>query len=161
MISENTVCTQIYSNTTGATIEAGTAYCTGAPELTPGSGLRLTRSLVLCVCFVDRCLSFCHFSFGHCVFCPSIYRFQLPFWYLQTLLRFVLAAMFYQSLGANIGNHRISQIKNFKYSLEGKAVWKFHQGMSIGFWDTFRPCNITLTFGWSQAGPLTQGTSSI
>jgi len=26
-----------------------------------------TRSLVLCVCFVDRCLSFCTFSFGHCV----------------------------------------------------------------------------------------------
>ena len=31
------------------------------------SGIRVTRSLVLCVCFVDRCLSFCHFSFGHCV----------------------------------------------------------------------------------------------
>jgi hypothetical protein len=25
------------------------------------------RSLVLCVCFVDRCLSFCTFSFDHCV----------------------------------------------------------------------------------------------
>jgi hypothetical protein len=29
------------------------------------------RSLVLCVCFVYRCLSFCTFSFGHCVFCSS------------------------------------------------------------------------------------------
>ena len=28
------------------------------------SGVRVTRSLVLCVCFVDRCLSFCIFSFG-------------------------------------------------------------------------------------------------
>ena len=28
-------------------------------------------SLVLCVCFVDRCLSFCTFTFGHCVVCPS------------------------------------------------------------------------------------------
>jgi hypothetical protein len=27
------------------------------------SGVRVTRSLVLCVCFVDRCLSFCTFSF--------------------------------------------------------------------------------------------------
>jgi hypothetical protein len=27
------------------------------------SGVRVTRSLVLCVCFVDRCLSFCPFSF--------------------------------------------------------------------------------------------------
>jgi hypothetical protein len=38
------------------------------------SGVRVTRSLVLCVCFVDCCLSFCPFSFGHCVVCPfSIY----------------------------------------------------------------------------------------
>ena len=26
------------------------------------SGVRVTRSLVLCVCFVDLCLSFCSFS---------------------------------------------------------------------------------------------------
>ena len=32
---------------------------------------RVTRSLVLCVCFVDCCLSFCHFSFSHCVVFPS------------------------------------------------------------------------------------------
>ena len=37
------------------------------------SGVRVTRSLVLCVCFVDSCLSFCPFSFGHCVVCPSFY----------------------------------------------------------------------------------------
>ena len=51
------------------------------------SGVRVTRSLVLCVCFVDRCLSFCTFSFGHCiVYSSSIYGFWLPLWYLQTLL---------------------------------------------------------------------------
>jgi hypothetical protein len=50
------------------------------------SGVRVTRSLVLCVCFVDRCLSICTFSFGHCVICSSsIYIFWLPLWYLQTL----------------------------------------------------------------------------
>jgi hypothetical protein len=57
------------------------------PEL---SGVRVTRSLALCVCFVDRCLSFCTFSFIHCgfFFCSSsIYGFWLPFWYLQILLR--------------------------------------------------------------------------
>ena len=32
------------------------------------SVVRVTRSLVLCVCFVDRCLSFCPWSFGHCMF---------------------------------------------------------------------------------------------
>ena len=40
------------------------------------SGVRVTRSLVICVCFVDRCLSFCPFYFSHCVFCASsIYGF--------------------------------------------------------------------------------------
>ena len=38
------------------------------------SGVRATRSLVLYVCFVDRCLSFCTFSFSHCILCfSSIY----------------------------------------------------------------------------------------
>jgi hypothetical protein len=50
------------------------------------SGVRVTRSLVLYVCFVDLCLSFCTFSFGHCVVCSSSYGFWLPLWYLQTLL---------------------------------------------------------------------------
>jgi hypothetical protein len=51
------------------------------------SGVRVTRSLVLCVCFVDRCLSFYTFLFGHCVVCSSsIYGFWLHLWYLQTLL---------------------------------------------------------------------------
>ena len=37
----------------------GTAYPSGAPEFTPGfSRVFVIRSLVLCVCFVDRCLSF-------------------------------------------------------------------------------------------------------
>ena len=50
------------------------------------SGVRVTRSLAVCVCFVDRCLSFCTFSFGHCVVCSSsIYGFWLLLWYLQTL----------------------------------------------------------------------------
>jgi hypothetical protein len=51
------------------------------------SGVRVTRSLVLCVCFLDRCSSFCTFPFGHCVVCSSsIYGFWLPLWYLQALL---------------------------------------------------------------------------
>ena len=43
--------------------------------------VRVTRSLVLCVCFVDRCLSFCTFSFGHSVVCSSsMYGFSIPLW---------------------------------------------------------------------------------
>jgi hypothetical protein len=51
------------------------------------SWFRVTWSLVLC--FVDRCLSFCTFYFGHCVVCPSIYEFWLLPWYLQTLFVYV------------------------------------------------------------------------
>ena len=51
------------------------------------SGVRVNRSLVLCVCIIDRCLFFCSFSFGHCFVCSSsIYGFWLSLWYLQTLL---------------------------------------------------------------------------
>ena len=35
------------------------------------SEVRVTRYLVLCVCFVDRCLSFCHFSSSYFIFFPS------------------------------------------------------------------------------------------
>ena len=51
------------------------------------SAVRVFLFLVLCVCFVDRCLSFGPFSFGHCVVCSSsIYGFWFPIWNLQTLL---------------------------------------------------------------------------
>ena len=51
------------------------------------SGVRVARSLALCVCLVDRCLSFCPFSLGHCVvWSSSIDGFGLPLWYLQALL---------------------------------------------------------------------------
>jgi hypothetical protein len=54
-------------------------------------GVRVTRSLVLCECFVYRCLSCCPFSLRHCLVCSStIYGFWLPLWYLQTLLMYIL-----------------------------------------------------------------------
>jgi hypothetical protein len=46
------------------------------------SGVRVTRYLVLCVCFVDLCLSFCTLSIDHCVLCSLIYWFWLPLWYM-------------------------------------------------------------------------------
>jgi hypothetical protein len=55
------------------------------------SGVCVTRSLVLCVCFVDRCLRFFILSVGHCVVCSSsICGFWLFLWYIQTLLMNVL-----------------------------------------------------------------------
>jgi hypothetical protein len=51
-------------NTSGA----GTTYPSGAHVFKPGFiGVRVTRSEVLYICFVDRCLSFCPFSFANCV----------------------------------------------------------------------------------------------
>ena len=68
--------------------EEGTAYPSRSPEFTPGfSGIRVTRSLAVCVSYEDRCLSFCPFFFCYCVVCSSpIYELWLHLWYLQTLL---------------------------------------------------------------------------
>ena len=60
-------------------------HLSSSPPLPVFNGVRVTRSLVFFVCFVDRCLSFCTFSFGHCVVCSSIYGLWLALWYLQTL----------------------------------------------------------------------------
>jgi hypothetical protein len=60
----------------GTTSGVGTAYPSEhLSSLRFFSGVRVTRSLALCVCFVDHCLSFCTFSFGYCVVCSSIYGF--------------------------------------------------------------------------------------
>ena len=65
------------ANTTGVTSGTETAYPSGVPEFTPYSGVRVARSLVF---YVIRCkLLFVLFSFWHCVVCPSIYGFWLPF----------------------------------------------------------------------------------
>jgi hypothetical protein len=55
-------------------------HLSGAPEFTPVfGGVLVARSLILYVCFVDRCLSFYPFSFGHWVVCPSsIYDSDYP-----------------------------------------------------------------------------------
>jgi hypothetical protein len=57
------------------------------PSIAENEKVSKVNTLFLYVCFVDRCLSFGTFSFGHCVICSSsIYRFWLPLWYLHTLL---------------------------------------------------------------------------
>ena len=76
------------------------------------SGVNVTRSLVLCVCFVAHCLSFCpNFSFDHCVVCPSsIYRFWLTLWYLQTLLWFFF--FFYSLNEDRVSYHNLPTFKS-------------------------------------------------
>ena len=50
------------SNTKGVTCGARTVYLSGAPGFTPVFSI---------VHFIDHCLAFWPFSFGHCVVCPS------------------------------------------------------------------------------------------
>jgi hypothetical protein len=78
------------------------------------SGIRVTWSLVLCVCFVDRCLSFCHFSFGHCVICSSISGFSLPRRYLQTLPNYIFNYVLFHKQISQRSHHIlfIRQIEN-------------------------------------------------
>ena len=68
------------------------------------SGVRVTRSLVLCVFLLDRCLSFCTFSFGRWVVCSSIYGFCLRLWYLQLFLKLPSQQYFILLWTNNIGN---------------------------------------------------------
>jgi hypothetical protein len=56
---------------------------------------QVLKSLVLCVDFVDHCLSFCPFSFGHCIVCSSsIYGVWIPLWYLHIVSVLVLCVCF-------------------------------------------------------------------
>ena len=73
-----------YINTTGATSGEGTAYTSGASPVF--SGVRVTRSLVLYVCFVDHWLSFVLFLLAFVLSVPLRYT----DWYFKTLLIKVL-----------------------------------------------------------------------
>ena len=94
-------------NTTGVTRGAETNYPSGAPEFTPCfSGVRVTRSLVWCVCFADHCLFFCSFFFGQCVvllqFTDSDYPLGIFKPFLYSLSHLVLGI----SIVCNIGFNR-------------------------------------------------------
>jgi hypothetical protein len=89
--------------------------------------------LVLYVCFVDRCLSFCTFSFAHCVVCSSlIYRFVLPLWYLQTL----------HSINIDILSLRIPEFE--------KRHYIFAQKISTLFWCTGWAWNWQIIFRFAS-----------
>ena len=77
------------SDTTRVTCETGTANPSRAPEITPVfTGVRVARSLVFYIKFIDTCLSFFPFSFGDCIFWPSsINGVWLPLCYLQPFFR--------------------------------------------------------------------------
>jgi len=62
-------------------------------------------------------LSFCTFSFGHCVVCSSsIYGFWLPLWHLQTLL------IYFVKIWVNCINKWITV--NWPIKPPGTAYWR-------------------------------------
>jgi hypothetical protein len=76
------------------------------------SGVRVTWSLVLYVCFVDHCLSLCTFSFGHCVVCSSsIYGFWLPSTPLKTWSELRCSVRVSSSCSTS-GTHRVNLVTN-------------------------------------------------
>jgi hypothetical protein len=97
--------------------------------LTPSiSGVRVKRSLALCVSFVDRCLSFCTFSLGHYIFCsPSIYEYPID---IFKLFRYrnntQLASKWYRYKNNNSSKHQMNPLPSSN---------KFHTFM--------RPTNIS------------------
>jgi hypothetical protein len=57
-------------------------------------GIRYYRYFVWC--FVDGCLSFCPFYFGHCIVCPSIYGFWLQLWYIFCIFELFLIKIYFK-----------------------------------------------------------------
>ena len=79
-MTHHRICNQI--NTTSTTSGAGTTYLSRAPEW------GLCYSIFSFMCMLCRSL---FVLFCHCVVRPSIYRFLLPLWYLETLLKIKLS----------------------------------------------------------------------
>jgi hypothetical protein len=105
------------------------------------SWARVTRSLLLYVCFVDRCLSFCTFYFGHCVVCSSsIYGFWLPLWHLQTLLKCIMH---------NVKDYRV--LYNNAVRLAICEGWYFTHMRKALAW----PHHITKRGSWAHKTSLT------
>ena len=104
-MTSHRICNQI--NTMGVT--------SGAPEFTSGFQWGLCYSIFSFICMFCRSLFvLCIISFGHCVLCSSsIYGFQLPLWYLQTLL--------------NVHKENVSFKKIFRLKKKSKKIMQFFQ----------------------------------
>ena len=83
-------------------------------------------------------MSFCTFSFGHCVVCSSsIYRFWLPFWYLQTILIVNRAQLTTKLINNRLGWHNLAH-NGFKHRT------KFSRGERTYWRCTIFTCPATL-----------------
>ena len=101
------------SNRTGVTCGVGTAIPPRAPEFNPRFyWIRVARSFVFCVMFC-RSLSFCPFSFEHCIVCPcsispfGIIKFFAVEWkdaWLKNVFTFLSAYYIFSTCWCHITN---------------------------------------------------------
>jgi hypothetical protein len=114
-------------------------------------------SLVLCVCFVDRCLSFCPFSFSHYVVWPSsIYGFWLPVWYLQTFLYITSIRPFRVDCTSQRRNYR-SYFYILRFLRWSNKEWYWQIGMSTEVMSTAQiqaRCCFRFTLGYELCALL-------
>ena len=94
-LTTNFLSNQSFRDALDITRGAGTVYHSVPPGFTPiFGGVPFNRSLVLCVCFVDRCLSFSLWP----LCCLSSYlRILITLLYLQTLLKIMYIIVLYFS----------------------------------------------------------------
>ena len=78
----------------------------------------LIRDILSCACFVDRCLFFCTFSFGHCV-----YLFFFDIWIL------IASIWFFQALFH--GFYLLFSCSIFKYYLLNIVVYPVFRDTQI------------------------------
>ena len=118
----------------------------GLASLTSEKCSKIKIALVLCLCFVDRCLSVCTFPFGRCVVCPSIYGFWIPLWYLQTLLKTDMFCLLWDYCPSGIMFHVLIIVMAIDvtwrvvsvillYSFEAELIFELHKYKTI--YETF------------------------
>jgi hypothetical protein len=91
------------------------------------SGVRVTRSLVLYVCFVGHCLSFCTFLLAIVLSVLRYTDFDYPLCYLQTPLRYENPSN--QIINISVFSHPISFIQRLNKNTNNKknrAYYKWH-----------------------------------
>ena len=108
------------------------------------SGVHVTRSLVLWVCFVDRYLSFCTFYFGHCVVCSySIYGFWIIFGIFKRFIYFIISVI-------KLAEHhhltlkylyRASKVSNDVYIFSWYQFWFWFDKILNLFWQWYFLCS--------------------
>ena len=112
------------------------------------SGVHVTRSLVLCVCFIDRCLSLCTFTFGHWVAC-SFSNYPFDVFKLFLMLKMYLLIYCYQyNLYVRI-NLKIFG-KTIQHTIVVKYIWSKREiQMFFSFGSSWRKCvKIQKQIGW-------------